>query len=79
MVRKTKINELIISRNPYKSYESTSIWNLVDSAISDLIENQDIKEMTSRKYIVGYIVKKILEHQEYVGVGEHGVPGKDKD
>jgi hypothetical protein len=36
-------------------------WKVVDESISDLVANNDIKEMTPRPYIVGYIVKRLME------------------
>ena len=47
--------------HPYKQYENTPIWNLINKAIDDLVENDDIEEKTQRKYIVGYISKLINE------------------
>lgn len=45
--------------SPYDAYEETSLWKSVDEAISDLVENKDIVEMTRRDYIVGYICNKL--------------------
>lgn len=60
MVQRTRINKSENSKPPYMAYEKTYIGKLIASAINDLVENQDIKEMTLRKYIVGYIAKKYL-------------------
>ncbi len=47
--------------HPYKIYESTTLWRVIDEAISDLVENKDIEETTRREYIVGYLAKYISE------------------
>ena len=47
--------------HPYHQYEGTQSWKIVDTAISDLAANQDIKETTARGYIVGYLVKSLAE------------------
>jgi hypothetical protein len=45
--------------SPYDAYKETSRWKSVDEAVSDLVKNKDIVEMTRRDYIVGYICKKL--------------------
>jgi hypothetical protein len=44
---------------PYDRWTSDPLWPTVHAAISDLVENADLKEQTAREYIVGYIVMKI--------------------
>lgn len=50
--------------HPYIEFEDTPLWNAIDEAIDDLVENQDLTETTHRSYVVGYLCKKIheLEH-----------------
>ena len=48
-------------RHPYVEFEDLQAWRLVDRAIDDLVENQDLEELTPRHYIVGYIVKMLAE------------------
>ncbi len=45
----------------YQEYKENPLWEIVDKAINDLVENDDIVETTARDYIVGYIVEKILK------------------
>ena len=45
----------------YSEYETTEAWKIIDAAISDLVANQDIKETTPRHYIVGYLVKSLVD------------------
>lgn len=47
--------------HPYTNYENTEIWKRVEQIISDLVENQDIKETTNREHIVGFICKNLIE------------------
>lgn len=44
-----------------QKFQGTRLWEVVDAALDDLVENQDIQETTRREYIVGYLVKRLLE------------------
>ena len=46
-------------KHPYKEYEQTQLWELIDNVIDDLVKNQDIELTTRKEYIVGYLCKKI--------------------
>jgi hypothetical protein len=50
--------------HPYEKYESSRIWKAIDDAISDLVDNGDVKETTRREYIVGYLCKKLWPELE---------------
>ncbi len=45
------------SNNPYKEFEKTETWKILENAIGDLVGNGDLIEKTDRKYLVGYICK----------------------
>lgn len=45
----------------YEKYENTELWKKVNQILDELVENQDIEEITKREYIVGYICKKLIE------------------
>jgi hypothetical protein len=45
----------------YLEFRDYPAWTVVDRAINDLIENQDIDETTVHELIVGYIVKSLVE------------------
>ena len=47
--------------HPYRKYENTELWKMVDQIIDDLVENQDLEETTAREYIVGYFCKHLEE------------------
>jgi hypothetical protein len=58
--RKSKpLAKAILDENahPYLRFENTPLWRAVNTAINDLIENQDVKETAPREYVVGYICK----------------------
>ena len=50
--------------HPYKNFEESALWRVVEDAINNLVENDDLEEKTGREYIVGYIVKHIKEQQK---------------
>ncbi|WP_169793155.1 hypothetical protein [Planococcus kocurii] len=50
--------------HPYEKYENTELWKKLDQVLDELVENQDIEEITKREYIVGYICKKLIETEE---------------
>jgi hypothetical protein len=43
--------------HPYKQFEKTGLWKALNKGILDLVKNQDLKEITRREYIVGYLCK----------------------
>ena len=46
---------------PYDKYKNTEEWNLIEKAIQELIENQDLQLTTPIEYVVGYITMNLLE------------------
>lgn len=49
-------------RHPYMKYEGSPLWNVLDKAMDDLVENTDIKETTRREYIIGYLIECIAKN-----------------
>ena len=47
--------------HPYKEFEETQLWSIVNGAVADLEENQDLSLTTGREYVVGYICKKLTD------------------
>ena len=45
----------------YLEFRDYQAWDVVDRAINDLIENQDLEETTVHQLVVGYIVKALVE------------------
>ena len=48
-------------KHPYASLEGTKTWTIVDTAITALIKNHDIKVSTAQHYVTGYIVKALSD------------------
>jgi hypothetical protein len=59
IVPKIKTSDTYNQNNPYDQYKNSPLWKTIEKAIDDLVENQDLKETTSRDLIVGYLVKCI--------------------
>jgi hypothetical protein len=47
--------------NAYLEFREYAAWGVVERAINDLVENQDIDETTVHELIVGYMVKSLAE------------------
>jgi hypothetical protein len=52
------------SAHPYKEFEGKRLWKAINKGISDLVENQDLKEITEREYIVGYLCKILTRRKK---------------
>lgn len=50
------------AREPYAQYKNHPAWKVLDRAIEDLVENQDLVETTVRKCIIGYLIKRLVAH-----------------
>ncbi len=46
---------------PYSEYQSSKEWSILEKAINELIENEDIKLTTSPEYVMGYIAKQLFQ------------------
>ena len=46
---------------PYEQFKGLPVWSVLDQAIEKLVKNNDIKETTGRAYIVGFLVKALVE------------------
>jgi Pentapeptide repeats (9 copies) len=55
--------------HPYTELERTRLWAAVESAIKDLVSNNDLVERTARPYIVGYLCQKLLGERQGVCEG----------
>ncbi len=49
--------------HPYKEFEKTRLWKALNKGIRDLVANHDLKEITSREYIVGYLCKVLTRRR----------------
>jgi hypothetical protein len=50
-----------MSEHPYKRFEGTTLWQVLDAALSDLVANDDVEVKTAREYIVGYPAQQLAE------------------
>lgn len=50
-------------KHPYQEFVDTALWNNLWETLDELVENQDIEEMTSREYIVGYLCLKLQQKE----------------
>lgn len=53
-----------LPKHSYTDYENTPLWNAIDKTLSELEQNQDLKLLTPREYVVGYICKQIRNSKE---------------
>ena len=48
---------------PYDKFKDTEEWQIINKAVQELIENNDIKPLTPNDYIIGFIVKQLIDKQ----------------
>ena len=53
-------------RHPYRRWEGTPLWRVIEKAVRDLVENHDLVEDEYHEYIVGYICKIIDRRKKSV-------------
>lgn len=46
-------------KHPYKELEGTLLWRVVDKAVAELVENQDLEVTTPREYVIGYLAQSL--------------------
>jgi len=49
--------------HPYKEFEKTALWKALSKGICDLAENQDLKVISGREYIVGYLCRVLTRQR----------------
>ena len=49
--------------HPYREFEISPIWNVVESAVKALEENQDLKITTTREYVIGYLCRELFRNK----------------
>ncbi|HXH71038.1 MAG TPA: hypothetical protein VNI60_11970 [Pyrinomonadaceae bacterium] len=52
-----------MENHPYKKFQNTKVWQVVEQSIFDLEENQDLKLLTIKEYIIGFICKKLDDNK----------------
>jgi len=48
-----------VAEHPYAKYMSSPLWRIVSGGIRDLVKNGDLRELSPRDYIVGYLCKML--------------------
>lgn len=48
--------------HPYKDYENSRTWNVINKLIKDLVDNNDIELLTPKEYVIGYLCKGLSKH-----------------
>ena len=56
-------------KHPYTRWEDTPLWRVIDKAVCDLVQSQDLVEHEYHEYVVGYICK-IIDRRKRVVVGQ---------
>ena len=51
-------------KTPYDEYKMNPAWSVVEKALDELVDNQDIVFQTVPDYVIGYIVKKLEESKK---------------
>ena len=50
------------TEHPYRAFEQTRLWELIEKVVTDLESNRDLQFTTAPEYIVGYICKQLANH-----------------
>lgn len=50
--------------HPYQDFETDPRWKVIQKGINELEENQDISVTTAPYYVVGYLMRKIIESEQ---------------
>ena len=48
----------------YDEYKENPAWPVIETALNELVDNQDIVFQTLPYYVIGYIVKKLEESKK---------------
>ena len=51
-------------KTPYDKCKENRAWPVVEEALNELVDNQDIVFQTVPDYVIGYIVKKLEESKK---------------
>ncbi len=53
-----------MTKTPYDKYRTKPAWTVIEKALNELVDNQDIIFQTIPDYVIGYIVKKLEEAKQ---------------
>ncbi len=60
--------------HPFRQWEGTEQWAVVDRAVSELVENHDLHESTRHEYVVGYLCKALASAPQ----GDAAAPSEER-
>jgi len=46
---------------PYQQFEAFLAWDIMEQAIEELERNKDVIVQTDKRYVIGYILKKLAD------------------
>ncbi len=52
-----------MENHPYKKFQNTKVWQVIEQSIFDLEENQDLKLLAIKEYVIGLICKKLDDNE----------------
>ena len=55
-----------MKKTPYEKYRQTFEWDVIENAINDLVDNNDIEIKTPTDNVIGYISKQIVDRKEKI-------------
>ena len=53
-----------MTKTSYDEYKTNPAWSVVEKALDEVVDNQDIVFQTVPDYVIGYIVKKLEESKK---------------
>jgi hypothetical protein len=51
--------EEVFDDHPYKEFENTPVWDVLEKGITELTKNGDLEQCSYGKYIIGYLCKQL--------------------
>ena len=51
-----------MKNHPYRQFEDTNNWRIIESSLNELIINNDIELLTPKEYVIGYICMRLANN-----------------
>ena len=45
--------------HPYKQFENTALWTILEKSLNELVSNNDIELLTPYEYVIGYLCQQL--------------------
>ena len=49
----------MMKNHPYRQFEDTENWKIIEKTINDLVLNNDVELLTPKEYVIGYICMRL--------------------